>query len=78
MRGAGESGFVIAVANRGEVPTDDLELGAHVLLDVVDGHLKHAEVHVCYWGEGTAGDEDEGRFGGVPERVETVGGEVVR
>lgn len=41
----------IFVAHGREIPPYNLELG--VLADVVDGHLKHAQMKVGDWAEGT-------------------------
>ena len=52
-----QTGFLVLVADRTEVPADDLKVC--VLADVVLGHLEHAEVEVGDGAEGAACDEDD-------------------
>lgn len=62
---AQQPGLLVHVADRTEVAAHDLEVCA--LADVVDGHLEHAKMEVGDWGEGAAGDEDDGLLGGITE-----------
>lgn len=57
--------LLIHITDRTKVAAHNLIVGA--LADVVDGHFEHAEMKVGDWGEGAAGDEDDGLLGGVAE-----------
>lgn len=76
--GTCEAGLVVAVRYGRQVPANDLVLGGHVLLHVVDCHLEHPQVHVCDGREGPTCYKHERGFGRVGESPqETVGGKVV-
>ena len=62
-----QTGFLVLVADRTEVPADDLKVC--VLADVVLGHLEHAQVEVGDGAEGAAGDEDDGLLLGGAEHA---------
>lgn len=49
MCSACKTSLIVPVAYRTHVPSNDFVNVAHILLDVVDGHLKHAKVHVSNW-----------------------------
>ena len=68
--------FLVHVAHRAEITTDDLEI--RILPDIILGHFEHAEVQIGDWTEGTTTDEHDRRFLGVlHDRLETVVGERV-
>ena len=74
----GEARLVVPVGHGRHVAANHLVLIRHVLADVVDRHFEHAQVHVGNGREGTACDEDQGRFGRVRQHAnEPVRGEVV-
>ena len=76
MLGFHEPGFLVGVADAGEVGADDFELGVEA--GVVGGHFEHAQVEEGEGAEGSAGDEDEGRaVGGLDASAEAGGGEFV-
>lgn len=41
-----ETSFVVPVAYRTHVTPHDLINVAHILLDMIDGHFEHTQVHV--------------------------------
>ena len=68
--------FLVHVAHRAEITTDDLELG--ILPDIILSHFEHAEVQIGDWTEGTTTDEHDRRFLGVlQDCLKTVVGERV-
>lgn len=73
MASAEETRFLVHIANRAEIATDDLKVG--VLPDIVLGHFEHAKMEVGDWAEGTTSDEDYGSFVWV---IEGGGDTVVR
>lgn len=57
---AQETWLFVLVADGREVPAEDLKV--RILSDIVDGHLEHPEVKVCYGTEGATCYEHDRLF----------------
>jgi hypothetical protein len=72
--GTQQAGLLVHITDGTEVTSDDLVLG--LLSGIVFSHLKHAEMQVGDWTEGTAGYEDEWLLGRVShDPLQAVGWE---